>query len=144
MADSGRAHAKEYFPELLLPVSLSPDEPQSPPTSAGDPPKLAGRSVSVSPWGHGSFVWVPMHTLLCVCPPRVESLFPQSCQSPAVKSQQPSKSDSLGIPPPVARPPGWEPDVELRTFTPVGGLLWYTCSPVCESPTQQLWDLILL
>ena len=24
MADSGRAHAKEYFPELLLPVSLSP------------------------------------------------------------------------------------------------------------------------
>ncbi|KAJ8790074.1 hypothetical protein J1605_021512 [Eschrichtius robustus] len=24
MADSGRTHAKEYFPELLLPVSLSP------------------------------------------------------------------------------------------------------------------------
>ena len=23
MADSGRAHAKEYFPKLLLPVSLS-------------------------------------------------------------------------------------------------------------------------
>ena len=23
MADSGRTHAKEYFPELLLPVSLS-------------------------------------------------------------------------------------------------------------------------
>ena len=23
MTDSGRAHAKEYFPELLLPVSLS-------------------------------------------------------------------------------------------------------------------------
>ena len=37
-----------------------------------------------------------------------------------------------------------KPDVELRTFTPVGGLLWYKCSPVCESPTQQLWDLILL
>ena len=35
-------------------------------------------------------------------------------------------------------------DVGLRTFTPVGGLLWYNCSPVCESPTQQLWDLILL
>ena len=30
----------------------------------------------------------------------------------------------------------------LRTFIPVGGLLWYKCSPVCESPTQQLWDLI--
>ena len=24
MTDSGRAHAKEYFPELLLPVSLFP------------------------------------------------------------------------------------------------------------------------
>ena len=24
MVDSGKAHSKEYFPELLLPVSLSP------------------------------------------------------------------------------------------------------------------------
>ena len=37
-----------------------------------------------------------------------------------------------------------KPDVGLRTFTPKGGLLWYKCSPVCESPTQQLWDLSLL
>ena len=37
-----------------------------------------------------------------------------------------------------------KPDVGLRSFTPVGRLLWYKCSPVCESPTQQLWDLILL
>ena len=76
MADSGRAHAKEYFPELLLPVSLSLGEPQLPPTSAGDPSTLAGRSGSVSPQGHCSFPWVQMRTLLCVCPPRVESLFP--------------------------------------------------------------------
>ena len=27
-------------------------------------------------WGHCSFPLVPMRTLLCVCPPRVESLFP--------------------------------------------------------------------
>ena len=27
-------------------------------------------------WGHCSFPWAPVHTLLCVCPPRVESLFP--------------------------------------------------------------------
>ena len=26
--DSGRAHAKEYFPELLLPLSFSHGEPQ--------------------------------------------------------------------------------------------------------------------
>ena len=31
-------------------------------------------------------------------------------------------------------------DMGLRTFTPVGELLWYKCSPVCESPTQQLRD----
>ena len=37
-----------------------------------------------------------------------------------------------------------KPDVGLRTFTPVGGLVWYNCSPVCESPTQWLWDTILL
>ena len=34
--------------------------------------------------------------------------FPQSCQSPAIKSCKPSKSESLGIPPPIARLPGWE------------------------------------
>ena len=48
MADSGRVHTKVYFPELLLPVSLSLGEPQLPPASAGDPPTLAGRSDSVS------------------------------------------------------------------------------------------------
>ena len=31
-----------------------------------------------------------------------------------------------------------------QNFTPVGGLLWCNCSPACESPTQRLWDLILL
>ena len=49
MADSGRAHAKEYFPEPPLPVSLSPRETEPAPASAGDPSTLAGRSGSVSP-----------------------------------------------------------------------------------------------
>ena len=31
----------------------------------------------------------------------------------------------------------------FRTFTTVGELLWYYCSPVCRSPTQRVWDLIL-
>ena len=46
MVDSGRAHAKEYFPELVLPVSLSLGQPQLPPASAGDPLTLVGRSGS--------------------------------------------------------------------------------------------------
>ena len=40
-------------------------------------PSNSSRCVWFSlPWGHCSFPWVPMCTLLCVCPPRVESLFP--------------------------------------------------------------------
>ena len=36
-----------------------------------------------------------------------------------------------------------EPNVGLRTLTPVGDLPWYNCSPVCESPTWCVWGLIL-
>ena len=45
---------------------------------------------------------------------------------------------------PLPDPQLGKPDVGLRTFTPVGELLWYNCSPVCESSTQHLWDFILL
>ena len=47
-----------------------------PPTSAGDPPTLAGRSGSVSCGVTAPSPWVLMCTLLCVYPSRVESLFP--------------------------------------------------------------------
>ena len=76
MADSGRAHAEEYFPELLLPVSLSLQWATAAPCLFRDPPTLAGRSGSVSYRVTAPSPWVLMHTLLCVCPPRVESLFP--------------------------------------------------------------------
>ena len=109
MADSGRAHAKEYFPVLLLPVSLSSWRATATLTSAGDPPTLAGRSGSV-PYG----VTAPSSGSRCthyfVCALQQWSLcFPWSCWSPAIKSRQPLKSDSLWIPPLVAGPPGWEP-----------------------------------
>ena len=69
------AHAREYFPELLLPVSLSRSEPQPPLASAGDPPTLAGRSASVSPW-----VTAPSPGSWCthyfVCAHQEWSLFP--------------------------------------------------------------------
>ena len=41
-------------------------------------------------------------------PPKSGICFPQACGSPAIKSCWPSKSDSLGIPSPFARPLGWE------------------------------------
>ena len=106
MVVSGSAHAKEYFPELLLPVSLSLGEPQLPPASAGDPPTLAGRSGSVS---YG--VTAPSLGSRCahyfMCALQEWSLcFPQTCRSPAIKPCYPSKSDSLAIPPPIDGPPG--------------------------------------
>ena len=96
--------ARKYLPELPCPHG----EAQPPPASAGDPPTLAGRSGSVS---YG--VTAPSPGSQCthyfVCALQEWSLcFPQSCRSPAIKSHWPSKSDSLGIPPPIAGPPGWE------------------------------------
>ena len=69
--------------------------------------------------------------------------FPQSCGSSIIKSFWPSRSDSLGIPSPAVRTPGWKPDVGFRIFTTVGELLWYYYFPVCGSPTWQVWDLFL-
>ena len=51
-------------------------ELQPPPASAEDPLTLAGRSASVSYGVTAPSPWVLMHTPLCVCLPRVESLFP--------------------------------------------------------------------
>ena len=77
-----------------------------PPASAGDPPTLAGRSGSVS-YGVTS-PWILVHTLLCVCPPRVESLFPldllKSCnQIPLAFKVWFSGNDSS-----CCQTPGWE------------------------------------
>ena len=109
MAVSGRAHTKEYFPELLLPVSLSPWwATATPPTSAGDPVTLAGRSGSISPGVTALFPGSRCaHYFVCALQ-EWGLCFPQSCWSPAIKSQEASKSDSLAIPPPVVGPPVWE------------------------------------
>ena len=107
MVGSGRAHAKEYFPELLLPVSLSSQWGTATPCLCRRPSNTSRLVWFSLLWGHCSFPWVPMHTLLCVCPPRVESLFPPVLSKSCIKSRLPSKSDSLGIPPPIAGPPGW-------------------------------------
>ena len=76
MTDSGRAHSKDYFPELLLPVSLSPRWATATPHLCRRPPNTSRWVWFSLPWGHCSFPCVPMCTLLFVCPPKVESLFP--------------------------------------------------------------------
>ena len=119
-------------------------ETQPAPASAGDPP-LTGRSGSVSYGVTAPSPWVLMCTLLCVCPPRVESLFPpvlsKSCNQIPLAFRSLLLWEFLL---PLPDPQVGKPDVGLRTFTPVGELLWYNCSPVCESPTQWLWDMVLL
>ena len=120
-------------------------EPQTPPASAGDPPTLAGRSGSVSygvtapsPLGPG------VHTTLCVPSKSGVSVSPSPVE---VLQSNPASLRSLILWEfllPLLDPQVGKPDVGLRTFTPVGGLLWCNWSPVCESPIQQLWDLILL
>ena len=34
--------------------------------------------------------------------------------------------------------------MKFRAYSPVVELLWYNYFPVCELPTQQVWDSILL
>ena len=131
---------QNYRCQCLCPCS----EAQLPPASAGDPQILAGRSgpgsYEVTAFSPGS----GMHEILCV-PSRVELLFPpvlrDSCdQTPlAFKARF---SGGLLLPLPDLQ--AGEPDVGLRTFTPVGELLQYNYFPVCGLPIWWLWDLILL
>ena len=53
------------------------------------------------------FSWVLVHTMFCLCLPRVWKFVPsQSCSS-VIKSNWPSKSISLRAISPFARSPGW-------------------------------------
>ena len=85
-----------------------------------------------------------MHTILCVTSKSGASVSPSPVK---VLQSNPASLQNLILwefPLPLPDPQVGKPDVGLRTFSPVGGLLWHKCSPVCESPTQRLWDLILL
>ena len=85
-----------------------------------------------------------VHTTLCVPSKSGVSVSPSPVE---VLQLNPASLQSLNLWEfllPLPDPQVGKPDVGLRTFTPMGGLLWYNFSPVCESPTQWLWDLILL
>ena len=65
-------------------------------------------SGSVSCGVTAPFPWVLVHTSFCLCPPRVEPLFPLPCGSPVIESYWPWKLDSLENPNPFAGSLGWE------------------------------------
>ena len=120
LADSRRAHSKvQYFPELLLPVSLSSPWDRATPTSPGDPPTLAGIyncSIFFLDWSLDHSVsygvTAPSRGSWCahyfVCALQEWSLFPPVLSKSCSQIPLASKSDSLGIPPPIAGLPGWE------------------------------------
>ena len=118
-------------------------EPLAIHTSAGGPPTLAGRFVSVSCGVPAPLLWVFMCTKLCVCVLQDWSLcFPQSSGRPIINLTDAQSQILWGYPVPLSDPQVGKPDMQFRTFTIVRELLWYYCSPVWGSTTSRVWDLI--
>ena len=72
-----------------------------------------------------------------------EVCFPQFRGNPVIKSCWLSKSVSWGLLISLPDPKVGKLKMGLRIFMKVGELLWYYWSPVCGSPTLQVWYLIL-
>ena len=160
MADSGRAHAKEYFPELLLPVSVSPRWAIATPHLCRRPSSTSRYVWFSIPCSHCSFPWVPLHTLLCVCPPRVESLFPpvlwKSCnQFPLGFKVWFSRNSSSHCRTPRLGSLTWgsEPTLQWVDFCgtsvfqsvhhpPSSYGIWFFCD--CAPPSISFWLLLCL
>ena len=160
MEDSGRAHAKEYFPKLLLPVSLSSQLGTATLHLCRRPSNTSMEVWFSLLWGHCSFPWVPMHTLLCVCPPRVESLFPsvlsKSCNQIALAFEVWfSRNSSSHCRAPRFRSLTWgsEPSLQWVDFCGISVLqfvshppssygIWFYCD--CAPPTISLRLLLCL
>ena len=106
-----------------------------PPASTGDPPTLAGGFGSLSCGVTAPLLWVLVYVRFCLCPPRLESLFPPS----PVKVLLSNPTGLQGQIPwgfliPLSDLQAGNPDVGFRTFTTVGELVWYYCSPVYGRP----------
>ena len=129
------------LPGLLLPVPLT----LLTYASTGDPPAPAGRLGSVS-----CGVTAPFPLGLGVCrilsvPSKTRVCLPPSCGSLVVTSPCPSGPNFLGIPSPFVGSVGWEAWRGVQNLPNSGrtSLVLLFCSPVCGSPTWQVWDLIL-
>ena len=102
------------LPEDLLQggPSSSPVHPcgESLPTNAsrGGPPTLAGIFGSVSCGVTAPLLWVLVCTEFCLCPPRLESLFPLVLWESYNQILLALKARFLGIPSPFVGSLGWE------------------------------------
>ena len=113
-------------------------------TSRRDTPTLVGSFGSVLCGVPASFLWVMVHARFCLYPSRLESLFPPILwYFLVIKSCWPSKSDSRGIPSSLVGFPGWETWHGVQNIHSGGRTSLVLFSPACESPTRQIWDLII-
>ena len=135
-------------------------EPQLLLTSAGDPPTLAGRFGSVSYGITAPSPWILMCTLLCVCPPRMECLFPavllKSCNKILLAFRVwLSGNSSSHCPTPRLGSLMWGSDPSLQwvdfcgiivlqfvSHPPSGYGIWFCFD--CTPPTVSLWLLLCL
>ena len=95
MSTSGTAHANDYSLGPLSPVSLPPQWATDDPSLPRRPPRPTGGSGPDS-YGVSALSWVPVHVKPCVCPPRVESLFPQVLWSSCTQAPLSFKTKSSG------------------------------------------------
>ena len=106
-------------------------EPQLPPASTGELPIPAGKSGPVSYEiirdliREVFFTWVLVHTRPCVHPPRMEFVSPSPMEFLRSNPADLQSQILWGLLLPLPDPHAGEPDMGLRTFTPVGELLWY-------------------
>ena len=111
-------------------------EPQPPPTSPGDSPRPAGRSGPVS-YRIIAFALGPIvREILCM---PFKSEVSISCSPLGLLKLSPTVLQSQmlwGLLFLVQDPWAGEPDVGLRSLTPVGEPLYYNYSPIHGSPTQ--------
>ena len=138
MGTSWRAHI-EYSLGPLPPV-LAPTVRHSQPLSPQE--NLQDLQVGLAQASMESLTWVPIHLKPFMCSLRVESVFPQSCGASALKPHWPQNQMLWGLLLLMPDPQVEEPDMGLRTLTPVGEPLQYNYFPVCKLPTQWVWDLI--
>ena len=121
-------------PDMFVTNFYVPRESQSqPPFNPGDHPRPAGRS------GPGSYevtvfaLGPVVHKTLCVSSKSGVSVSPIPVELLWSRPTGLQRQMPLGLF--IQTPQTWEPGVGLRTLSPMGELLWYNYSPVCELPT---------
>ena len=148
---------REAFQDYRCQCSCPWAEPLLTHASTGDPPTLAGSFASVSSGVTAPFLCVLVRTRFCVCPPRLQSLFPPGLWKSynqillAFKVGFPGVSHPLCWIPRLGSPTlGLEPSQQWENFFgiivlqflghPAGGhRIWFYQD--CAPPTVLLWLL---